>query len=165
MAKVYSILCRAEAVVAATFLVAMVGLIFLGGVARMAHYPLNWTTDLATCLFAWACFLCADIAWRKGDLMSIEILTARLPEAARRALTTCNLVIIAAFLIYVIGAGLRLSWISRFRSFQGIPDVSYSWVTMSLPVGAMLLLLTTLLKLKQLHRGVPAAERQPAQTV
>lgn len=162
MARIYSILCKAEAVVAATFLMLMVGLIFLGGVARMAHYPLNWTIDLATCLFAWACFLCADIAWRNGDLMSIGILTARLPESARRILTTCNSVIIAAFLIYVIGAGLRLSWISRARSFQGIPEISYSWVTMSLPVGAMLLLLTTLLKLKQLHRDAPAAQRQPA---
>ena len=30
----------------------------------MSGYPLNWTIDVATCLFAWACFLCADIAWR-----------------------------------------------------------------------------------------------------
>jgi TRAP-type transport system small permease protein len=162
MARIYSILCKAEAVVAATFLMLMVGLIFLGGVARMAHYPLNWTIDLATCLFAWACFLCADIAWRNGDLMSIGILTERLPEGARRILAACNLVIIGAFLIYLIGAGLRLSWISRARSFQGIPEISYSWVTMSLPVGAMLLLLTTVLKLKQLRRDAPAAQRQPA---
>ena len=28
------------------------------------------------------------------------------------------------------------------RSFQGIPEVSYSWVTMSMPVGALLLLTT-----------------------
>ena len=47
------------------------------------------------------------------------------------------------FLLYLIVMGLYLSWISRTRSFQGIPEVSYSWVTMSLPVGALLLLVTT----------------------
>jgi TRAP-type C4-dicarboxylate transport system permease small subunit len=57
-----------------------------------------------------------------------------------------NYAIIAVFLLYVMYAGTWLSWISRARSFQGIPEVSYSWVTMSLPVGAALLLLTTAIK-------------------
>ena len=120
MRSAYRVLCRTEAIVAGAFLVAMVLLIFLGGVARLAHMPLNWTTDLATCLFAWACFLCADIAWRNGGLMAIELVTERLSE--------------------------------RARSFQGIPDVSYSWITMSLPVGAALLLVTTVVKVLELRR-------------
>ena len=57
----------------------MVVLIFLGGVMRMLGQPINWSTDAATALFAWACFLCADIAWRNNSLMSIEVLTSRLP--------------------------------------------------------------------------------------
>jgi TRAP-type C4-dicarboxylate transport system permease small subunit len=153
MKNAYRVLCRAEAIVAGAFLVAMVLLIFLGGVARLAHMPLNWTTDLATCLFAWACFLCADIAWRNGGLMTIGLVTERLSEDARRAITWVNYVIIASFLVYVIWAGLWLSWVSRARSFQGIPDVSYSWITMSLPVGAALLLVTTIVKALELRRA------------
>jgi TRAP-type C4-dicarboxylate transport system permease small subunit len=38
--------------------------------------------------------------------------------------------------------------VSRARSFQGIPEFSYSWVTLSLPVGGVLLLVTTLLKVR-----------------
>jgi TRAP-type C4-dicarboxylate transport system permease small subunit len=68
MKRAYAFLCTMEAVIAGSFLILMVCLIFLGGVARLAHHPLNWTTDIATCLFAWACFLCADIAWRKDGL-------------------------------------------------------------------------------------------------
>jgi len=117
-------------------------------VARMARAPLNWTTDFATCLFAWACFLCADIAWRNGSLMSIELLTDRLPSKVQRLCAYCNYLIISAFLVYVIAYGLRLSWVSRARSFQGIPEISYSWVTMSLPAGALLLLVTTALKIR-----------------
>ena len=80
MQQVLATIRKLEAVIAGTFLVLMVVLIFGGGVARMLGTPLNWTTDFATCLFAWACFLCADIAWRKNSLMSVDI--AHRPPAA-----------------------------------------------------------------------------------
>ena len=153
MRTLYARVLRLEAVLAGTFLLLMVALVFTGGVARLARHPLNWTIDLATCFFAWATFLCADIAWRKDALISINLLASRAPPQVQRALTYCNYLIISAFLIYVIYTGLVLSWVSRARSFQGIADVSYSWVTMSLPVGGTLLLITTLLKLREAMRN------------
>lgn len=157
MGRLYQRLLHAESILAGTFLVLMVLLIFAGGVARMMHHPINWTIDLATCFFAWAVFLCADIAWRNDALMSIDVLTARLAPRTQHALRRLNHAIISAFLLYSIYAGLWLSWVSRARSFQGIPGVSYSWVTMSLPVGAFLLLLTTLLKMRASARSDRAA--------
>ena len=152
MRAVYAWLLRLEAILAGTFLLLMVVLIFTGGVARLLRYPQNWTIDIATCFFAWAAFLCADIAWRKNALMSIDLLVARLPYMAQRALVYANYLIISVFLIYVIYAGLELAYVSRARSFQGIPGISYSWVTMSLPVGGLLLLTTTLLKVRDALR-------------
>lgn len=149
MKRFYDTLCRAEAFLAGTFLILMVLLIFAGGVARMLHHPLNWTTDAATCFFAWACFLCADIAWRRDSLMSIELLTARLPPKLQRLCGQLNYLIIGIFLVYLMIWGTWLSWTSRARSFQGIPEISYSWVTLSLPVGGALLLITTLLKARR----------------
>lgn len=148
MASLYRRLCRAEAVIAASFLLMMVALIFLGGVARMLGAPQNWTVDVATCLFAWACFLCADVAWRNNALMAIGLVPNRLSPSVARALMRLNLLLIAAFLLFVAIAGAWLAWISRTRTFQGIPGISYSWVTASLPAGSLLLLLTTLLKLR-----------------
>ncbi|MFC3230470.1 TRAP transporter small permease [Marinibaculum pumilum] len=168
MQKLYAFALRLEAVLAGTFLLLMVALIFTGGVARMLHHPLNWTIDLATCFFAWAAFLCADIAWRRDALVAIDLLGERAPARLRQALAYANLVILTAFLGYVIYAGAVLSWVSRARSFQGIPEVSYSWVTMSLPVGGLLLLVTTLLKLRDrlradgLVRGAPASPGGPS---
>jgi TRAP-type C4-dicarboxylate transport system permease small subunit len=153
MRTLYAWLLRLEAILAGTFLILMVLLIFAGGVARLLHYPLNWTIDLSTCFFAWACFLCADIAWRNDVLMSIRLVGANAPLALRRGLEYCNYLIIAAFLIYVIYAGGWLAYVSRARSFQGIPGVSYSWVTASLPVGAALLLITTLIKVREAARA------------
>jgi TRAP-type transport system small permease protein len=148
MMRALNILWKVETIVAGTFLILMVILIFGGGIARMLHHPLNWTGDAATCFFAWACFLCADIAWRRNSLMSIELLTERLPPRLQKACTYLSYAIIVAFLIYVVIEGVWLSWISRTRSFQGIPEISYSWVTMSMPVGALLLLITATLKIK-----------------
>jgi len=148
MKAIYTKLRAAEAFIAGTLLVLMVLLIFLGGVARVLGYPLNWSTDFATAFFAWACFLCADIAWRRNTLMAIEFLPARLPAAAQKALRIVNYAIISAFLVYLIVMGAWLAWTSRERSFQGIPEISYSWVTASAVVGGLLLLVTTVLKIR-----------------
>jgi TRAP-type transport system small permease protein len=153
MQKLYERVCAAEAFVAGVFLFLMVALIFLGGVMRMLGQPINWSSDAATALFAWACFLCADIAWRNNGLMAVEVLTGRLPESLRTACRMLNYALISMFLFYLIVMGVYLSWISRIRSFQGIPEVSYSWVTASLPAGALLLLITTLLKVRSQLRG------------
>jgi TRAP-type C4-dicarboxylate transport system permease small subunit len=148
MKKLYERVCAAEAWVAAALLVLMVALIFLGGVMRTLGEPINWASDFATAVFAWACFLCADIAWRNNALMSIDLVIDRLPLRLRKLCIYCNYMIIAVFLIYVVIGGLWLSWISRERSFQGIPEISYSWVTLSMPVGAALLLITAALKFR-----------------
>jgi TRAP-type C4-dicarboxylate transport system permease small subunit len=159
MRKLYDYLCSVEATVAGTFLILMVGLIFLGGVARLMHHPLNWTTDLATCLFAWACFLAADVAWRRDSMMAVEVLTDRLPSPMQAFLRRLNYALITAFLAYLIYYGFYLAWVSRVRSFQGIPWASYSWVTVSLPVGALLLLITTVRKIRADLRGEVAENR------
>lgn len=159
MKTFYERVCAAEAVVAAALLVLMVALIFLGGVMRMLGHPINWSGDAATCFFAWACFLCANIAWRNNSLMSIDLVTARLPAHLRRLCAYLSYAIIIAFLLYVLIGGLYLSWISRARSFQGIPSISYSWVTLSMPFGAMLLLVTAALKLRDEMRGSSASDQ------
>ncbi len=157
MRNIYDTIGKVEAVVAGTLLILMVLLIFLGGLARLAAHPLNWTIDFATCFFAWACFICADIAWRRNALMSIELLTERLPPAGQRLLTYLNYLILLAFLLFVVIYGTQLAWTSRARSFQGIPWISYSWVTASLPFGALLLTMTTLVKFIDLRRSGDAA--------
>jgi TRAP-type transport system small permease protein len=152
MKRAYALLSATEAVIAGLFLMLMVVLIFAGGIARLAGHPLNWTIDIATCLFAWGCFLCADIAWRQGSLMSVDIVTEKLPAHIQRLLTFVNYVLIAIFLVFLIVSGVWLAYVSSARTFQGIPGISYSWVTASLPAGAALLLLTTLVKMAEFRR-------------
>ena len=110
-------------------------LIFGAGIARVLGYPINWAIDAATCFFAWACFFSADIAWRYNKLMSVDIFVNAFPEKAKTYCRMANYAILTVFLTYIVVAGLWLSYVSRARAFQGIPAISYSWVTLSLPVG------------------------------
>lgn len=159
MKKFYEYLCAVEAFLAGTFLLVMVVLIFGAGIARLVGHPINWAIDAATGVFAWACFFSADVAWRKNKLMSVEVLTSHLPERAQRWCRLLNYSILTIFLVYLIPTGLWLSYVSRARTFQGIPDFSYSWVTMSAPLGAALLLITTILKFRDEIKASPKRNR------
>ena len=59
-----------------------------------------------------------------------------------------NLFIILIFLAALIGFGVWLSYTTRFRAFQGIPGFSYTWVTLSVPVAGALMVITTILKIR-----------------
>ena len=149
MKKLYGDICEVEAFVARITLWGMVILIFAAGIARLLKYPINWAIDLSTCLFAWSCFLSGDIAWRENKLMCVDIFVRLTPEKFRRYLDMFNYIVILGFAAYLIFFGIQLSYTSRVRTFQGIPSFSYTWVTLSLPIGAIFILMTGILKIKQ----------------
>jgi TRAP-type C4-dicarboxylate transport system permease small subunit len=148
MNTLYDHLCKFEAVAARLTLWGMVILIFLAAVARLLKEPMNWAVDMSTCLFAWSCFLSADVAWRENKLMNVDVLVRLYPEKLQRSVKWFNYAVLIAFFLYLIIFGLWLSYTTRERTFQGIPGFSYTWVTLSVPVGAFFLLMTAILKMK-----------------
>jgi len=148
MKNLYGDLCEVEAFVARVTLWGMVILIFTAGIARLLRSPINWAIDLSTCLFAWSCFLSGDIAWRENKLMSVDVFVKLFPKKAKRYFDMFNYIVILGFSVYLIFFGIQLSYTTRIRTFQGIPNFSYTWVTSSLPVGAIFFLITGILKIK-----------------
>ena len=149
MKKFYDWLCALESFAARITLWGMVGLIFAAGIARLMRAPINWAVDMSTCLFAWSCFLSADVAWRENKLMNVDFLVRKFPERIRHFLKMFNYTVLVGFLIYLILFGIWLSYTTRARTFQGIPGFSYTWVTLSVPVGATFLLITTALRIRR----------------
>ncbi len=149
MKPVYDCMCKSEAFVAQITLWGMVLLIFAAGVARLMGYPINWAIDMSTCLFAWSCFLSADIAWRENKLMNVDVFLRHFPEQIRRLLGILNYVVLVGFFLYLIVFGVQLSYTTRVRTFQGIPGFSHTWVTLSVPIGAVFLLLTAIMKIRR----------------
>lgn len=162
MKKLYEFICKAEMFVAKYTLALLSLLVFVAAVARTIRFPIVWAVDAATFLFAWTVFFGADIAMRNDKLFCLEIVTSRLPRKARLWLQSINYIIIALFLIGMIGYGSWLSYTTRLRTFQGIPGFSYTWVTISVPIGCLLMLITAIRKISGLIREIsqPTAIQQ-----
>ncbi len=160
MKKLSVHLKKLETAVAAVCLVSSTLLIFLAAVARSISQPINWSLDISLFLFAWSTFLSADVAFRNDKLVSVDLLVEHLPERARAALKVGLYLLILVFLALLAGFGAKLAYTSRQRAFQGIPAFSYTWITLSLPFGAALLMQTTVGKLWRLlsKRGADATE-------
>ncbi|KUK77394.1 MAG: Tripartite ATP-independent periplasmic transporter dctq component [candidate division WS6 bacterium 34_10] len=151
--KFYEIIGKMEHLIASSFLVIMVIIIFSAGFGRSIGYPIRWAIDASTFLFAWAAFFSADLAMRYNRHVNVEIIINRLPQRAQNYLNLVNYSIITIFLLFLIGYGIQLSYITRFRAYQGIPGFSYTWVTLSIPVGCFFLLITILLKMWKLIKS------------
>jgi TRAP-type C4-dicarboxylate transport system permease small subunit len=149
MKKVYEYVCKGETFVIKIFMVFILGLVFIAASTRYLGYPINWSVDMAVCLFAWCTFLGGDVAFRNNKLMSVDFLVRKLGEKNRNVIELISLFIILIFLAAMIGYGAWLSYTTRFRTFQGIPGFSYTWVTLCVPVAALLMMITTVLKIRE----------------
>jgi len=154
MIPVYEFICRKEMLIARWSLGILSLLVFVAAVGRTLYYPLNWAMDAATFLFAWTVFLGADAAMRLDRLFCIELITGKLPRKAQLYLKIINYSIIILFLMGMIVYGSWLSYTTRLRTFQGIPGFSYTWVTLSVPLGCTLMLITAILKIKTYLRAI-----------
>lgn len=159
MKKIYGYICHAEVFLAKISLAVMSFLIFIAAISRTFRYPIVWATDISTFLFAWCVFLSADATMRRGKLVSLDLLTSRLPPQFQKILYLVNQVIIIVFLVALIGYGFQLSYTTRLRTFQGIPGFSYTWVTLSVPVGSILMLITSILKTREKF-GISPKDKQ-----
>ncbi len=158
MKRIYEFICKQEMLIAKCALGILALLVLSAAVGRTLYHPLNWAMDAATFLFAWTVFLGADAAMRLDRLFSIELITGKLNRKAQLYLKIINYGIIVIFLAGMIGYGLWLSYTTRLRTFQGIPGFSYTWVTLSVPVGCALMLTTALLKIKTFLRALSTGE-------
>ena len=158
MKRIYELICEKEMRLAQCSLGILALLVFVAAVGRTLYYPLNWAMDAATFLFAWTVFLGADAAMRMDRLFCIEVITGKLSQKAQLYLKITNYMIIVIFLVGMIGYGLWLTYTTRLRTFQGIPGFSYSWVTLSVPMGCALMLISAILKIKTFWRAISTGE-------
>lgn len=150
MEKVIKTVEKVEIAVAATFICGSCLLIFASAIFRTFGKPINWAQDFSLLIFAWSVFLGADVALRRDKLVRVELLTAKMSKRTLQVITIVVYLIIAAFLAYSIYYGILLCKRTGKRTFPGIAWLSYVWVTVSYPCGSFLMLITTVIKIKNL---------------
>jgi TRAP-type C4-dicarboxylate transport system permease small subunit len=129
-----------------TFIAVITFLVFISAAARSARHPLNWAQDVSLLLFAWVVFLGADLALRKADFVRVDMLVGRFPEKVQKVLYYFMYLLAIGFLAILVIYGFPLSISNAKRLFQTL-GISYSWATVSVPVGSILLIITIVLKL------------------
>ena len=129
----------------------VVVLVFIAALTRYLGTPINWSVDIAQGIFVWVIYLGANQAWRKNRHLGIDMLFNRFHPSVQRILVVFIYGIILVFLALIIVNGIYIAIVNAGRIMNNIP-VSYSFVTIAVPVGSFLMLLTTLEKLLALFR-------------
>ena len=144
--KVYNAYCKAEEYLFSFLFAVMVALVFSSAIARGIGKPLAWSLDVAQLLLCWTSLVGADVAFRYNKFIGLDLFTRKMPVKVQKVLEIVVLVLMQVAFCIFIYYGVMLSIKSWKRSFQTLP-ISYSFVTIALPVMSTLMTLTNILKI------------------
>ena len=144
--KVYNAYCKAEEFLFSFLFAVMVALVFSSAIARGIGKPLAWSLDVAQLLLCWTSLVGADVAFRHDKFIGLDLFTRKMPVKVQKVLEIVVLVLMQVAFCIFIYYGVMLSINSWKRSFQTLP-ISYSFVTIALPVMSTLMTLTNILKI------------------
>jgi TRAP-type C4-dicarboxylate transport system permease small subunit len=148
MRKIYHALCKAEVTICGVAFMFLVAFVFLSAILRFFRISVSWNIDLAMFFLAWTAFLGADIAWRSGQLVGVDLVTRRFPVKLQKVITIVIYLIVMGALLLISIFGIRLALVEQLRTYQSIP-IPYSLMTISLVVAAMSMIISTILKIKR----------------
>lgn len=146
MKKLYEGFCKAEVAVCGVGFVFLILFVFASAILRFLRISLSWNIDLAMLLLAWTAFLGADIAWRSGQLIGIDLVTRYLPKKIQKVILILVYALILCVTVVICIYGARLAWIERLRTYQSMP-IPYSLVTLSLVVATFSMSISTVGKI------------------
>ena len=146
MKKFYERFCALEQWAALLLLAGITVLVFIAALARTCGYPINWAQDAALVMFAWMCFLGGDIAIRTTGLIGVDLFVRMFPRPIQKTLDILFKVLILAFLAALVVYGCQYA-VGYARRMITTLNISYSWVTSCVPVGAALMFINTTINL------------------
>lgn len=128
----------------------------------LARYVVNdptvWSEELAVSLFVWVSMLAIPLGLRRGEHLTLDVLSKRLNPLANKLLaivvgilTILLFVIIGYFAAALVPSGDR-QLLAGIAGGLGIP-AKVSWVYLAVPVGAVFSVLFTVERLVLLLRG------------
>ncbi|MEP7456687.1 TRAP transporter large permease subunit [Phyllobacterium sp. SB3] len=143
----------------AVLVVAEVVILFAGIVARyVLHRPLIWSDELASILFLWLAMLGAVVAFRRGEHMRMTALVGMMNPARRAFFDVIAVVGALAFLLFIIYPAYDYAHEETYITTPAL-EITNAWRAAALPVGAALMIVSSLIKLLQVSnlRNVIAA--------
>ena len=146
MKKIYDKFCAVEQWLALLLLAGVTVLVFVAALMRTFNHPINWAQDAALVMFAWMCFLGGDIAIRTTGLIGVDLFVKKLPKAVQKGIDILFKIIILVFLAVLVTYGYQYV-VGYAKRMITTLNISYAWVTASVPVGSLLMFINTTLNL------------------
>lgn len=137
-------------------MIGVVVFVFAASVMRWAGYPLSWSVEFAQFLFVWVIFLGANRCLREDRHIGVDFFVKKLNPKANAVLEIVISILIMAFLVFLINFGIQLSIENSVRLISNLP-LSYSFITMAVPIGSILMLITLIFKVAQKLKGLKAS--------
>ncbi len=157
MKKIYECFCKVETGICGVGFIFLVVFVFISAILRFFRISASWNIDLAMLLLAWTSFLGADIAWRSGQLIGIDLVTRYFPKKLQKIVLIAVYAIILCTTVVIFIYGVRLCWTERLRTYQSMP-IPYSLVTLSLVVATFSMSISTAIKIKNCIQHFNSAE-------
>lgn len=105
--------------------------------------PSTWTEESMRRLLIWCVMLGVVVAFRRGALVSVDLMLRVSKGTWRELVRTIITVSSLAFLSVLLWFGINLAWRVRFQTFASM-ELSMAWAYAALPVGAALALVAVL---------------------
>ena len=146
MKRAYEKFCRFEEKLALVLLAGLAVLVFISALMRTFKHPLNWAQDVALVAFAWLIFIGGDVAVRGSGLIGVDMVVSKLPKSVQKWLDVFYKCLIIAFLCVLVFYGIRMVRQGWSRQIAAL-GISYGWVTLAVPVGSFLMIISTAISL------------------
>ncbi|MET0885429.1 MAG: TRAP transporter small permease [Mycetocola sp.] len=124
----------------------------------LVNSPTVWSEELAISLFVWVAMLAIPLGFRRGEHLTLDILSKRLNPVANRVLaiviavlTVLTLLVIGYFAAKLAPAADR-QVLAGIAGGLGIP-AKVSWVYWAVPVGSFLSIVFTIERVALMLRG------------
>lgn len=124
---------------AACLLLAVISLLGLWQVVSrfVLEQPSTFTEEAMRRLLVWCVMLGTVAAFRRGALVSVDLMLRSARGAWRRAVRALITGVSLVFLLVLLWFGIDLAWRVRFQTFASL-ELSMAWAYAALPVGAAL---------------------------
>ena len=131
----------------ALLLVSEIVILFSGVVARyVLHVPLVWTDELASMLFLWLSMLGSVVALRRSEHMRMTAFIDRVGPRTKALLEMFALTASLAFLLLIVLPAYDYAYEESFIVTPAL-EINNAWRAAALPVGIVLMVLVSLLRL------------------
>ncbi len=132
-------------------------MVFVSALFRTFKHPLNWAQDVALVAFAWMIFLGSDVAVKGPGLIGVDLLVNRFPKKVAMVLDIVYKIAIIIFLGVLVVYGFQMVVSGWDRQITAL-HISYSWVTLAVPVGSCFMIVSTLVNLIKTIKSFNAPE-------